>query len=231
MKKILFIDDEPDLHTIMRFNLKEAGFGMDSALSAEEALNMKMDDYDLILLDIMMDELDGLEFLKILKEDSNRKNIPIVLLTAKTEEMDKVLGLEMGADDYITKPFSPRELVARIKAVLRRYKKSRAIVQNSLQNQYNRIHLDEKTKALIINGNRVHLTWKEYHLLEILMDEPAKVFSREELLKIIWVDSDNREPRWADALVKRVRKKMGNYRHYLETHSGFGYSFNIPDST
>ncbi len=231
MKKILFIDDEPDLHTIMRFNLKEAGFGMDSALSAEEAMNMKMDNYDLILLDIMMDELDGLEFLKILKGDSNRKNIPIVLLTAKTEEMDKVLGLEMGADDYITKPFSPRELVARIKAVLRRYQKSRTIVQNSLQDQYSRIHLDEKTKALIINGNRVHLTWKEYHLLEILMDEPEKVFSREELLKIIWVDSENREPRWTDALVKRVRKKMGNYRHYLETHSGFGYSFNIPDST
>ena len=231
MKKILFIDDEPDLHTIMRFNLREAGFNMDSVLSAEEALNMNLSQYDLILLDIMMDELDGIEFLKIIRSDTNRKDIPVVLLTAKTEEMDKVLGLELGADDYITKPFSPRELIARIKAVLRRYRENRTAGKIQEKAEKSLIRLDEKTKSLIIDNSRVHLTWKEYHLLEILMNEPLKVFSREELLDTIWSGSENSDPRLVDALIKRVRKKMGNYRNYLITHSGFGYSFKIPDNT
>jgi len=230
MKKILFIDDEPDLHTIMRFNLKEAGFNMDSALSAEEALNMDLGSYNLILLDIMMGELDGIEFLKMIKSDANRKQIPVVLLTAKTEEMDKVLGLELGADDYITKPFSPRELIARIKAVLRRYSENRTAEKISLKMDKSPFRLDEKSKCLIIDGRSEHLTWKEYHLLEILMNEPLKVFSREELLETVWSDSENKDSRWVDALIKRVRKKMGNYRYYLLTHSGFGYSFKIPDS-
>jgi len=214
----------------MRFNLKEAGFDMDSVLSAEEALNMNLGKYDLILLDIMMDELDGIEFLKIIKSDINRKHIPVVLLTAKTEEMDKVLGLEIGADDYITKPFSPRELIARIKAVLRRYKEAQTAGGTKAKTGKSSIRLDEKTKSLIIGNSSVHLTWKEYHLLEILMNEPLKVFSREELLETIWSDSENRDPRWVDALVKRVRKKMGNYRNYLITHSGFGYSFKNLDN-
>lgn len=229
MRKILFIDDEPDLHTIMRFNLKEAGFEMDSALSAEEALNMDLGRYNLILLDIMMGELDGIEFLKIIKSDKNRRHIPVVLLTAKTEEMDKVLGLEIGADDYITKPFSPRELVARIKAVLRRYSKSTNAEEVLKEGGKEPIYLDVKTKSLIIDKSNVHLTWKEYHLLEILMNEPLRVFSREELLETIWANSENKDSRWVDALIKRVRKKMGSYRNYLKTHSGFGYSFRIPD--
>ncbi len=223
MKRILLIDDEPDLHNILRYNLRESGFQMDSAYSAREALGMELSLYNLILLDIMMDDLDGIEFLKILKRDPLYMNIPVVLLTAKTEETDKVLGLEIGADDYVTKPFSPRELVARIKAVLRRYENSASGTQKARKKSS--MVLDEETKSINIDGQGISLTKKEYLFLKMLMNSPERVFSREEILQNLWEEYDNKEPRIVDALVKRVRKKLDRYRFHIKTHSGFGYSF------
>ncbi len=239
-KKILLIDDEPDLHNIVKYNLNASGFQMESAYSAEEALNMNLNDFSLILLDIMMDGLDGMELLHILKTDPEKRKIPVMLLTAKNDEMDKIIGLETGADDYITKPFSPRELVARIKAVLRRYRENsenfmtknnsseKTVIQNRGETQKEKTEefaLDNETKSLIIEGENIPLTRKEYMFLAILTKSMGKVFSREELLTLIWEDSREKDPRLVDALVRRVRKKLGNYRTYLKTHSGFGYSF------
>ncbi len=232
MKKILLIDDEPDLHNIVRYNLKTAGFEMVSAYSAEEALKMNLSDFSLILLDIMMDGIDGIELLHILKTDPKNKKIPVMLLTAKTEETDKIVGLETGADDYITKPFSPRELVARIKAVLRRYNINTESDTPPSPEQINfkqkeGFTINPTTKSIIIEGKNIPLTPKEYKLLHLLNDSPGKVFSREELLTMIWGDNEEKDPRLVDALVKRVRKKMSSYRRYLKTHSGFGYSLDI----
>ena len=217
------IDDEPDLHNILRYNLRESGFQMDSAYSAREALGTDLSLYNLILLDIMMDDLDGIEFLKILKRNPAHMNIPVVLLTAKTEETDKVLGLEIGADDYVTKPFSPRELVARIKAVLRRYENSASRLQD--QHKKSSMILDEETKSINIDGQSISLTKKEFLFLKMLMSFPEKVFSREEILDNLWEEHENKEPRIVDALVKRVRKKLDRHRFHIKTHSGFGYSF------
>ncbi len=233
-KKILLIDDEPDLHNIVRYNLNASGFQMESAYSAEEALKMELENFSLILLDIMMDGLDGMELLHILKSDPEKRKIPIMLLTAKNDELDKIVGLETGADDYITKPFSPRELVARIKAVLRRYRESEENFlnsKNSLNSKSTMFTIDSETKSLVIEGANVPLTPKEYKLLTILTKSMGKVFSREELLELIWEKDREKDPRLVDALVRRVRKKLGNYRTYLKTHSGFGYSFSFEQNS
>ncbi len=240
-KRILLIDDEPDLHNIVRYNLQASGFQMESAYSAEEALNMNLNDFSLILLDIMMDGLDGMELLHILKTDPQKRKIPVMLLTAKNDEMDKIIGLETGADDYITKPFSPRELVARIKAVLRRYRENQIVStdktesttestktseRENIKPATHKFAIDNETKSLVIEGENIPLTRKEYMFLTILTKSMGKVFSREELLSLIWEDNRDKDPRLVDALVRRVRKKLGDYRTYLKTHSGFGYSFN-----
>jgi two-component system alkaline phosphatase synthesis response regulator PhoP len=221
--KILVVDDEEDLCDILRFNLENEGYNVDIAYSAEEALKLDLTQYHLILLDVMMGEISGFRMAKMLKESKNLNHIPIIFLTARDTENDAVTGFTLGADDYISKPFSLREVVLRVKAVLRRTS-PKAVPQASLIG-YKDLKINMKLKEAILHGEVLQLTKTEFELLRLFIENERRVFSRAEILRKIWHDDAEVLDRTIDVNITRLRKKLGDYGKYIMTRQGYGYYF------
>ena len=222
--KILVVDDEEDLCEILKFNLEMEGYEVDTALSAEEALNLNLTSYQLLLLDVMMGEISGFKMASLLRKEEKTAHIPIIFLTAKDTENDMLTGFSLGADDYISKPFSIRQEVARIKAVLRRTTdKEKKSKEETLE--YKTLSLDTKRIKATIDGQDVSLTKKEFEILKLLLENRGNVFSREEILSRIWKDEVYVLDRTIDVNMTRLRKKIGPYGKNIVTRLGFGYCF------
>ena len=215
---ILVVDDEPDLCDILRFNLEDAGYTVHTAHSASEALAFGVTNADLILLDVMMPGMDGFALARRLKAAPATAQIPIIFLTARDSEEDTVSGLDLGADDYIAKPFSIREVLARVAAVLRR-------VPETGHGAGAPLALDTTAKTLLIDGQPVPLTRTEYELLDLFLKSPGKIFSRASLLAAVWPEDVIVTERTVDVNITRIRKKLGPYADRLRTRSGFGYYY------
>jgi two-component system, OmpR family, alkaline phosphatase synthesis response regulator PhoP len=221
-KHILIVDDEEDLCEILQYNLSNEGFLTETAHSAEEALKQPLGDFDLILLDVMMGAMSGFKFADKLRKELNI-DIPIIFLTAKDTENDILTGFSLGADDYVSKPFSINELTARVKAVLKRSYADK--VNNKSITQFNGIDLDTVRKRLIINDERIELTKKEYEILKVLLENQGKVFSRDELLSRIWGHDVIVTERTVDVNITRLRAKLGTFGQFLKNKTGYGYYF------
>ena len=221
---ILVVDDEQDLCEILKFNLETEGYAVDTANSGEEALEKGAANYDLLLLDVMMDGMSGFALAKRLKDNPVTAAVPIIFLTAKDTENDTVTGFNLGADDYISKPFSIREVMVRVRAVLRRTQERGARQQGSVINyQGLELNLDKKTVA--IDGEDVPFTKTEFEILHLLLDERGRVFSRQELIDRIWPKDVLVLDRTVDVNITRLRKKIGRFSKCIVTRLGFGYYF------
>lgn len=220
-KKILVVDDEQDLCEILLYNLTSAGHLAEAAYSAEEALEAirHAGKYDLILLDVMMPGMSGFEMAKLLKTDVLTAQMPIIFLTARCTEDDTLQGFNLGADDYIAKPFSTREVVARVNAVLKRCAPQKCIFRHKT------LEIDTMTKTAAIDGVEVTLTHTEFNLLSLLMKHQGQVFTRQQLLAGVWPDNVVVTERTVDVNITRLRKKMGRYASCIATRQGFGYYF------
>lgn len=224
-KHILVVDDETDLVELVSYNLKKEDFIVDSASDGRSALTkIKKGRFDLVVLDLMLPGIQGIELCRLVRNDPNTAGLPIIMLTAKGEEVDKILGLEMGADDYITKPFSPRELVARVKAVLRRSERhvdtGKIIIDD--------MEIDRETYVVTIKGKPVKLSATEFRMLLFLAERRGKVFSREQLLDAIWSNESFVEPRTVDVHIRRLRAQIEEdpaHPRYIKTMRGIGYFF------
>lgn len=222
--QILVVDDEEDLCEILKFNLENEDYVVDTANSAEEALRMDLSKYDLLLLDVMMGEISGFKMARMLKQDPKTAQIPIIFITAKDTENDTVTGFNLGADDYISKPFSLREVAARVKAVLRRTNMGE-FDQPVEQLTYKSLTLDIVKKKVLIDGEEVPLTKKEFEILKLLLQNKGRVFSREDILNKVWSDEVYVLDRTIDVNITRLRKKIGNYGKCIVTRLGYGYCF------
>ncbi|MBR5843542.1 MAG: response regulator transcription factor [Bacteroidaceae bacterium] len=227
--RILIVDDEETLCEVLQLNLENEGYDVDIAFSAEEALTFDLKQYSLILLDIMMGEISGIKMAKMLKSDVSTAHIPIIFCTAKDSEDDMVMGLNLGADDYIMKPYTIRNVVARVKSVLRRTSgniggnKSSSEKSNILQVEG--LKLDLEFKRCIVDDIEVKLARKEFELLAYLISNRGKILSREQILSKVWKDEVVVLDRTIDVNITRVRSKIGTYGSYIVTRSGFGYGF------
>ena len=222
--KILVVDDEQDLCEILKFNLETEGYNADTANSAEEALESGVEKYDLLLLDVMMGAMSGFALAKKLKENPLTAHIPIIFLTAKDTENDTVTGFNLGADDYISKPFSIREVMVRVRAVLRRTMEKRQHTQNNIIS-YQGLELNLDKKTVSIDGEDVPFTKTEFEILHLLLDERGRVFSRQELIDRIWPKDVLVLDRTVDVNITRLRKKIGRFSKCIVTRLGFGYYF------
>jgi two-component system alkaline phosphatase synthesis response regulator PhoP len=223
-EKLLLIDDEKDILQLLEYNLTKNGFAVDSALSGEEAIEkVRTNSYDLILLDLMLPGIDGLEICRMIKKDEDKSRIPIVMLTARGEEADIVAGLELGADDYITKPFSPRVLLSRVKAVLRRSKTKTRDEKEIIQRGNLVIHpgKHEVTYA----GKKVNLTFLEFRILSVLAKRPGWVMTRYQIVDAARGDGVTVTDRTVDVHIVSLRKKLGKAAEYIDTVRGVGYRF------
>ena len=221
--RILVVDDEEDLCEILKFNLENEGYEVDTANSAEEAMKMDISSYHLILLDVMMGEISGFKMANILKKDKKTAKVPIIFITAKDTENDTVTGFNLGADDYISKPFSLREVIARVKAVLRRTVTTETErVPERLT--YQSLVIDITKKKVSID-EEVPLTKKEFEILLLLVQNKGRVFSREDILARIWSDEVYVLDRTIDVNITRLRKKIGVYGKCIVTRLGYGYCF------
>ncbi len=223
-ENILVIDDEKDILELVSYNLKKEGFGISVSSDGEDALRrVKQKKYDLLILDLMLPGLQGMELCRILKSSEDTSFVPIIMLTAKNEELDKVLGLEMGADDYITKPFSPRELIARVKAVLRRTHekpvKDKTVKIGDLE-------INTDTYQVVKRGEQLKLSATEFKLLLYLAQRKGRVFNRDMLLDAVWKDESFVEPRTVDVHIRRLRERIEDdpaQPDYIKTRRGLGY--------
>ena len=224
---ILVIDDEADLVELVLYNLRKEGFSVDSASDGETALRkVRRGTYDLLILDLMLPGIQGTELCRILRNDPKTSGVPIIMLTAKAEEVDKIVGLEIGADDYVTKPFSPRELIARVKAVLRRTTE-KPVVEKILRT--GDLEINRERYTVLKKGTPVKLSATEFKLLLFLAERKGKVFSREQLLDSIWRDEAFVEPRTVDVHIRRLRAHIEDdpaHPRYIKTMRGIGYLFN-----
>lgn len=222
--KILVVDDEEDLCEILKFNLEIEGYDVDTAFSAEEALKKDLTQYQLLMLDVMMGEISGFKMANILRKDELTAKVPIIFLTAKDTENDMLTGFNLGADDYISKPFSIREVMARVKAVIRRTEAKTEKKESELL-IYETLALDIKRIKATVDGVEVPLTKKEFEILKLLLENKGNVFSREEILSRIWKDEVYVLDRTIDVNITRLRKKIGPYGKNIVTRLGFGYCF------
>ncbi len=223
MKQIYVVEDEKDLVELLTYNLEKEGYRVLSSLDGAEALKrIPEKSPDLILLDLMLPGVDGLTICKTLKADPKTAHIPIVMLTAKGEESDKVVGLELGADDYMTKPFSVRELVARLKAVLRRFEKAG---EGESRQRFKDLELDRAKHQVVLKGKALELTAKEFELLDYLLTHAGRVLSRDVLLNNVWGYDYFGTTRTVDVHVRRLREKLGPYAKHVKTVKGYGYQF------
>jgi DNA-binding response OmpR family regulator len=225
MAKILVVDDEPDAIELIKFNLKSAGYDVLTAVDGDEALKKARALLpDLIVLDLMLPEVDGLEVCKILRRDQRVSATPILMLTAKAAEIDRVLGLELGADDYVTKPFSPRELILRIKKLLRNGQTpAPAAKQDEIT--LKELSLDIPRHQAMVKGRTIDLTATEFRLLTVLAQRRGRVQSREQLLQDVWEYDNLIDTRTVDTHMRRLREKLGTAAKYLDTVRGVGYRF------
>lgn len=222
--RILVVDDEEDLCEILKFNLENEGYIVDTANSAEEAMKMDISSYHLLLLDVMMGEISGFKMASLLKKEKKTAKVPIIFITAKDTENDTVTGFNLGADDYISKPFSLREVMSRVKAVLRRtanVEPEKAPEQIS----YETLVIDITKKKVSIDGEEIALTKKEFEILFLLLQNRGRVFSREDILGRIWSDEVYVLDRTIDVNITRLRKKIGVYGKCIVTRLGYGYCF------
>ena len=227
-ERILIVDDEETLCEVLKLNLENEGYDVDIAFSAEQALTYDLKSYSLILLDIMMGEISGIKMAKMLKTDIATADIPIIFCTARDSEDDMVMGLNIGADDYIMKPYTVRNVIARMKSVLRRTNGYKSLtVQTEKPNilQVEGLVLDLEFKRCIVDGTEVKLTKKEFELLAYLISHRGKILSREQILSRIWSDEVVVLDRTIDVNITRIRSKIGTYGSYIVTRSGFGYGF------
>ena len=230
--KILVVDDEQDICEILQYNLETEGYEVVTANSAEEALELPLQEYGLILLDVMMDEMSGFQMARKMKDNPATAPIPIIFITALEGEDNMVKGLNIGADDYIAKPLSMKEVKARVRAVLRRASVSnqhpegkRAFPTSDHQISYEGITLDLNAKLATLDGEHLSLTKLEYEILSLLLQHPGKVFSREDLLKYCWPQDVLVLDRTVDVNITRLRKKIGRYGQQIKTRVGYGYCF------
>jgi len=220
-RKILIVEDDSDISEMIRYNIEKEGYSTISIFDGSDVyLTVKNNNIDLILLDIMLPNKDGLEICKDLRKDPTAENIPIIMLTAKSQETDKIIGLELGADDYVTKPFSPKELIARIKAVLRRQKPA-----NNISNTvtFKNLVIDPHKHKVTLSGKEIKLTATEFKLLNLLVNRPGFVISREKILDQVFGYDTSRYDRTIDTHIKSLRKKLGKAKAYIQTVRGFGY--------
>lgn len=221
--RILVVDDEEDLCEILKFNLEMEGYTVDTAYSAEEALKLDITQYNLLLLDVMMGEISGFKMARMLKANKDTAEIPIIFITAKDTENDTITGFNQGADDYISKPFSLREVIMRVKAVLRRT--AGVQIKEEEQLQYKGLVINIPQKKVTIDGEETSLTKKEFEILLLLLQNQGRVFSREDILAKVWNDEVYVLDRTIDVNITRLRKKIGSYGKYIVTRLGYGYCF------
>jgi len=220
--KVLIVEDDRDIAEMVEYNLKEEGYETVSAFNGEEGVKLaKKESPDLIILDIMLPIIDGFEVCRVLKKEQITAEIPVIILSAKSQETDKIVGLELGADDYITKPFSPRELIARIRAILRR---GRALSFSSCIERGD-IVIDSTKHKVMVGQEAISLTFTEFRLLEFLAQRPGVVFSRDQILNGVIGDDAMVCDRTVDAHIKSLRRKLGTAKDYIETSRGAGYRF------
>ncbi len=222
--KILVVDDEKDICEILQFNLENEGFTVDTANSAEEAIEKISGEHRIILLDVMMGGMSGFRLAEKLRKQGNK--VPIIFLTAKDTENDLLTGFSIGADDYISKPFSIKEVVARVKAVLKRTTKQEQH-QSEEDIIVDKLKVSPGTKQVILDGTQILLTKKEFEILLLLVKNPVRVFTREEILDKVWKDEGYVLERTVDVHITRLRKKLGQYGHYIMNRSGYGYCFTV----
>ena len=231
--RILVVDDEESLCEILKFNLEKEGYEVTTALSAEEALALDIKDMDLVILDIMMGELSGFGLARILKRRSETSDIPIIFCSALDTADDKVKGLDIGADDYITKPYSIAEVLARVRSVLRRSeRRSRPVNQVAESSDSNIItfeglEVNNLNKRCFIDGSEIQLTRKEFDILVLLLTHRGKILSREQIMKQVWSDEVVVLDRTIDVNITRMRKKLGQYGNHIVTRTGYGYGFEV----
>ena len=223
-ERILVVDDEETLCEVLRLNLENEGYDVDIALSAEVALKLDIRQYSLILLDIMMGEISGIRLAKMLKSDVGTAGIPIIFCTARDSDDDMVKGLNLGADDYITKPYTIRNVIARVKSVLRRTSGYKA-TSNPRRLAVDGLILDMDLKTCSVDGNEVNLTKKEFELLAFLITNKGKICSRDQILANVWSDEVIVLDRTIDVNITRIRQKIGEYGACIITRAGFGYGF------
>ncbi len=222
-ERILVVDDEPDLLELVRVNLAEAGFEVDATTSGREVLErVRRDPPDLLVLDLMMPDVAGTEICRQIRATPELSNLPIIMLTAKADELDRVVGFELGADDYVTKPFSPRELSLRVRAVLRRGSEGSS---DSKPLEHGPLRVDVGRHRCFVEGAEVDLTSKEFNLLSELMSRPGRVLTRDRLLELVWGSDITVTSRTIDTHLKRLREKIGPAGDLIETVRGVGYRF------
>lgn len=227
-ERILIVDDEETLGEVLKLNLENEGYDVDIAFSAEQALTYDLKQYSLVLLDIMMGEISGIKMAKMMKADVTTADIPIIFCTARDSEDDMVMGLNLGADDYIMKPYTVRNVIARVKSVLRRTSGGKPnIIANEKPNvlKVEGLHIDLEFKRCTVDGKEVKLVRKEFELLVYLISHRGKICSREQILNRIWSDEVVVLDRTVDVNITRLRSKIGKYGSYIVTRSGFGYGF------
>lgn len=226
--RILIVDDEETLCEVLKLNLENEGYDVDIAFSAEQALSYNLKGYSLILLDIMMGEISGIKMAKMLKTDVATANIPIIFCTARDTEDDMIMGLNLGADDYIMKPYTVRNVIARVKSVLRRttsYKGNNTPIETPNHLIVEGLCIDMEFKRCTVDGEEIKLTRKEFELLVYLVSHRGKICSREQILSRVWSDEVVVLDRTIDVNITRLRSKIGEYGTYIVTRSGFGYGF------
>ena len=229
VKKILIVDDERDSVDLVAYNLDREGFAVVRAFDGQAAWDkVRSEKPDLVILDLMLPGMSGLEICKRIRGDAMTRNLPVIMLTARTDPVDIVLGLELGADDYVTKPFGVRELVARVRAVLRRQERERSAADSSGSFTFRGLHIDFDSCTVTVNGKKVELSAREFKLLQFLAGRPGRVYSRDQLLDRVWGDEAFVEPRTVDVHVSRLRAAIEPDKEnprYVLTVRGMGYKF------
>ena len=225
-QRILVVDDEETLCEVLRFNLENCGYEAETAYSAEEALTLDLSSFDLILLDIMMGNISGIQLASIMKKRKDTAELPNIFCTAKDSEDDMVEGLDLGADDYITKPYSIKNVLARVKAVLRRSSVSPNVPENKGHTlSCGGLEISLQSKICMIDGEEIRMPKKEFEILALLMKNKGRVFSRHVILHAVWPEEVIVLDRVVDVNITRLRTKLGDYGKYIVTKSGYGYAF------
>lgn len=236
--RILVVDDEESLCEILKFNLEREGYAVTTAQSAEEALALELGEFDLMILDIMMGELSGFGLARILRKRPETAETPIIFCTALDSEADKIKGLDIGADDYISKPFSVAEVLARVRSVLRRSRRvvATAVASTAISEQPNDeqeilrfegLVVNNRTKSCTVDGQEIQLTRKEFDILCLLLSNRDTILSREQIMKRVWREEVVVLDRTIDVNITRLRKKLGNYGNHITTRTGYGYGFKV----
>ena len=228
-EKILIVDDEADIREILQFNLENAGYEVECASSAEEALSMFSSAYSLILLDVMMEGMSGFKMAEVLRKD-RKSQVPIIFLTARSGENDLLTGFSAGGDDHIGKPFSIHEVLARVKAVIKRSRAQVEKVRNVEPVVAGHLKIDLMRKMVYADDVAIVLSKKEFEILSLLASHAGRVYSREEIIGELWKDAPYVLDRTVDVHIARIRSKLGEYKNYLTNRSGYGYCFSVTEN-